>query len=107
MTDSTKARTQGSRGGDERARIDRRVGSSVALAEREASRLANAVGTEERARQTSVAYEKAVTSASREDLLIAWHAALSIQRAQEMGSVAWSEARAVSELLRIEYQASE
>jgi hypothetical protein len=48
----------------------------------------NAVGTEERARQVSVAYERAVTSASREDLLISSHAALSSQHAQEMDSVA-------------------
>jgi hypothetical protein len=75
--------------------------------EREASRQGNAAGTEERARQASAAYESAVTSASREDLLIAWHAALAVQHAQEMGSVAWSEAREVSELVRIEYQASE
>ena len=75
--------------------------------EREASRRGNSAGTEERARQASAAYETAVTSASREDLLVAWHAALSVQHAQVMGSVAWSESRAVSELLRIEYQASE
>ena len=75
--------------------------------EREASRTGNTAGTEERARQTSAAYETAVRSASREDLLVAWHAALKTQQAQEMGSVAWSEARAVSELVRIEYQASE
>lgn len=76
-------------------------------AEREASRQGNSAGTEERARRASVAYETAVTSASREDLLVAWHAALKVQHAQEMGSMAWSEARAVSELVRIEYQASE
>lgn len=75
-------------------------------AEREASRQGNSAGTEERARRASMAYEAAVTTASREDLLVAWHAALQVQHAQEMGSVAWSEARAVSELVRIEYQAS-
>lgn len=74
--------------------------------EREASRRGNAGGTEERARQASAAYESAVTAASREDLLIAWHAALKVQHAQEMGSAAWADARAVSELVRIEYQAS-
>jgi hypothetical protein len=75
--------------------------------EREASRQGNAAGTEDRARRASAAYEAAVTSAAREDLLIAWHAALKVQHAQEMGSAAWSDARAVSELLRIEYMASE
>ena len=75
--------------------------------EREASRQGNNAGTEERARRASAAYETAVISASREDLLIAWHAALNVQHAQEVGSAAWSEARAVSELLRIEYRASE
>ena len=75
--------------------------------ERQASRQGNAAGTEDRARQASAAYEVAVTSASREDLLVAWHAALNVQHAQVMGSAAWSEARAVAELLRIEYRASE
>ena len=74
--------------------------------EREASRRGNADRTEENARRASAAYENAVRSASREDLLIAWHAALTVQHAQEMGSVAWSEARAVSELVRMEFQAS-
>jgi hypothetical protein len=76
-------------------------------AEREASRQGNSAGTEKRARQASAAYEVAVTSASREDLLVAWHAALAVQHAQEMGSVSWSQAREVSELLRVEYLASE
>ena len=75
--------------------------------EREASRRGNSGGTEERARETSAAYERAVTSATREDLLVAWHAALKVQHAQELGSTAWSEARAVSELVRVEYLASE
>lgn len=75
--------------------------------EREASRRGNTAGTEERARRASAAYETAVASASREDLLVAWHAALKAQHAQDMGSLAWSEARAVSELVRVEYQASE
>jgi hypothetical protein len=75
--------------------------------EGEASRRGNDGGTEARARQASAAYETAVTSASREELLIAWHAALQVQHAQEMGSLAWAEARAVSELVRLEYLASE
>ena len=75
--------------------------------EREASKRGNAGGTEERARLASAAYERAVTSASREDLLLAWRAALSVQHAQEMGSSSWSEAREVTELVRVEYLASE
>jgi hypothetical protein len=73
--------------------------------EQEARDLTNAGGSEERARSASAAYERAVTSASAEDLLIAWHAALRIQYACEMGSASWAEARAVSELLRVEYLA--
>lgn len=74
--------------------------------ERDASRHGNTAGTEERARRASAAYEAAVTSASREDLLVAWHAALKSQHDQEMGSVSWSHAREVSELIRVEYLAS-
>lgn len=74
--------------------------------ERDASKRGNTAGTEERARQASAAYETAVTSASREDLLVAWHAALSVQHGEEIGSASWSQARDVSELLRVEYQAS-
>ena len=73
--------------------------------EREASGRGNAGGTEERARAASAAYEHAVTSASVEELLIAWHAALNAQYECEMGSASWAEARAVSELLRVEYLA--
>ena len=65
----------------------------------------NAGGSEERAQAASGAYERAVTSASVEELLVAWHAALRVQYACEMGSVSWSEARTVSELLRVEYAA--
>ena len=75
--------------------------------EREASSRGNSGGTEEQARQASADYEMAVTSASREDLLVAWHAALKVQHAQEMGSISWSQAREVSELIRMEYLASE
>ena len=76
-------------------------------AERDASNRGNAGGTEERARQASTAYERAVAGGSREDLLVAWHAALKVQNAQEMGSHLWGEAREVSELIRVEYLASE
>ncbi len=62
--------------------------------ERQASDRGNAGGTEERARAASAAYERAVTSASPEELLIAWHAALNVQYACEIGSASWAEARA-------------
>jgi len=75
-------------------------------AERDAVNRSNAGGTEARARDASAAYETAIGSASREDLLVAWHAALKVQEACEMGSAAWADARAVSELLRVEYLAS-
>ena len=73
--------------------------------ERDARNRSNAGGSEERARAASAAYEHAVTSASQEELLIAWHAALNAQYAREMGSASWADARAVSELLRVEHLA--
>jgi hypothetical protein len=75
-------------------------------AERDASARGNDGGREEQARIASAAYERAVVSASREDLLVAWHAARKAQHEREMGSASWAEARAVSELIRIEYLAS-
>ena len=76
-------------------------------AERAASERGNAGGTEERARLASAAYDDAIGAAAAEDLLLAWHAAQRLQDATEMGSKAWAEARAVSELLRMEYLARE
>jgi hypothetical protein len=73
--------------------------------ERAATDRANTGGSEERARAASEAYERSVRSASSEELLIAWHAALGVQYACEIGSASWAEARAVSELLRVEYLA--
>ena len=46
-------------------------------------------------------------AASREELLVAWHAAIRRQDEAEMGSSDWADARGVSELLRVEYLASE
>lgn len=73
--------------------------------ERAAAAQSNAGKTEERARWASAAYDDAIATASAEDLLLAWHAAQRRQDATEMGSKAWAEARAVSELLRMEYLA--
>ena len=63
--------------------------------------------SDERSRSTSAAYEAAIRAASREDLLLAWHAAIRRQDDTEMGSDEWANAREVSELLRLEYEASE
>jgi hypothetical protein len=59
------------------------------------------------ARSTSAAYEAAVSAASREELLLAWHAAVRRQDENDMGSGDWADARDVSELLRVEYLASD
>lgn len=61
----------------------------------------------DQARATSAAYEAAVNAATREELLVAWHAAVRRQDETEMGSADWADAREVSELLRVEYLASE
>ncbi len=76
-------------------------------AERTASERNNADGTEERARDASAAYDEAIVAATREELLLAWHAAQRLQDETEMGSREWADARAVSELLRVEYLAGE
>lgn len=73
--------------------------------ERQARDRANGGGSEGRARTASAEYERAVRSATREELLLAWHAARKVQHACEMGSAPWAEARAVSELLRVEHLA--
>ena len=75
-------------------------------AERDASERGNEGGREEQARIASAAYERAIVSATREELLVAWHAARKAQHEKEMGSASWAEARAVSELIRVEYLAS-
>jgi hypothetical protein len=63
--------------------------------------------SDERSRATSAAYEAAIRAATREDLLLAWHAAIGRQDDTEMGSDDWANAREVSELLRFEYEATE
>jgi hypothetical protein len=60
----------------------------------------------EPARAASSAYDDAISTASAEDLLLAWQAAQKTQADCEMGSKAWLEARSVSELLRMEYAAA-
>jgi hypothetical protein len=54
----------------------------------------------------SDAYAAAVAGASVEELRLAWEAAVRRQGEQEVGSVAWADARRVSELLRAEYLAA-
>src|SRR5690348_8767380 len=63
--------------------------------------------SDERSRATSAAYEASLRAATREDLLLAWHAGIRRQDDTEMGSDHWANAREVSELLRLEYEASQ
>lgn len=58
------------------------------------------------AERLGLAYEAAVQAASQEELRLAWEAAMQVQGRQEMGSVEWTEARRVAELLRTEYRAA-
>lgn len=74
--------------------------------ERTATAVGNANNTEERARLASAAYDAAVSAATPEELLLAWHAAQATVGQAEMGSKAWAEAREVAELLRVEYLAA-
>lgn len=63
--------------------------------------------SDDRSRSTSAAFEAAIRAATREDLLLAWHAAIRHQDDMEMGSDDWANAREVCALLRYEYEASE
>jgi hypothetical protein len=73
----------------------------------ERAHTAGRVSTGDRAESISAAYEAAVRAATKEELLIAWHAAIRRQDETEMGSSDWANAREVSELLRVEYLASQ
>jgi hypothetical protein len=57
------------------------------------------------ARSLSERYAAAITGATQEELRLAWEAARRRQGDEVMGSLEWSEARRVSELLRTEYLA--
>jgi hypothetical protein len=59
----------------------------------------------EAARVTSERYEEAIRLATREELRLASEAAKRTQADCLMGSREWAEARAVAELLRVEYLA--
>jgi hypothetical protein len=84
-----------------------RIASDWLDAEREvAAGIRNAAQAEENARDLSARYDEAIRSASREDLRLAWEAAVRQQGEQEMGGDAWVQARRLSELLRTEYEAS-
>jgi hypothetical protein len=74
-------------------------------AERAASERGDAA--DEPSRAASDAYDAAVRAATREELLVAWHAALRRESEVDMGSAEWADARRVSQLLNAEYQASE
>jgi hypothetical protein len=74
--------------------------------ERTATAVGNANNTEVRARVASAAYDEAVSTATPEELLLAWQAAEATVDQAEMGSKAWAEAREVAKLLRVEYLAA-
>lgn len=60
----------------------------------------------ETAIQASSRFEEAIRLATRGELRLAWEAARRTQAECLMGSRDWAEARAVSELLRMEYLAA-
>jgi hypothetical protein len=60
----------------------------------------------EPARAASYRFEAAVRGATQEELRLAWEAARRAQAENEIGSEEWIHARSVSELLRVEYEAS-
>jgi hypothetical protein len=62
--------------------------------------------TAEAALEASRRFEEAIHGASQEELRLAWEAARRTQASCLMGSNEWSEARTVSELLRMEYLAA-
>jgi hypothetical protein len=75
--------------------------------ERTAVQVSNEATAERRARHAAAAFDNAIRTASREDLLLSWEAARHAQGSKEMGSQTWLEARSVSDLLRAEYSASQ
>ncbi|HET7026436.1 MAG TPA: hypothetical protein VFI28_01965 [Candidatus Limnocylindrales bacterium] len=60
----------------------------------------------EPAREASYRFEAAILGATQEELRLAWEAARQTQAGNEIGSEEWVHARSVSELLRVEYEAS-
>ena len=62
--------------------------------------------SEEIARELSARYDALIRDATREDLRLAWEAAIRHQGNQEMGSEAWADARRLAELLHAEYLAA-
>jgi hypothetical protein len=84
-----------------------RIASDWLEAERHvAAGIRNPVQAEESARELSSRYDEAIRSASREELRLAWEAAVRFQGEQEVGSEAWLQARRLSDLLRTEYEAA-
>jgi hypothetical protein len=75
-------------------------------AERESVASAGEASYLRRALEASAAYDDAIRSATQEELLLAYEAARRVQAAEEVGSGGWAEARAVSQLLRHEYEAA-
>ncbi len=74
-----------------------------------AENAATASGTsnlQRRAVELSQLYEAAVRTASRDALWEAWEAAAQIEETSLVGTVDWTAARRVTELLRSEYHAA-
>lgn len=79
-----------------------RIAADWLKAERDAEHVGNTAGSEQRARTASAAYEAAVTAATRDELVDAWHRARDAEARSAVGSPEWVEARAVTRLLRVE-----
>jgi hypothetical protein len=82
------------------------VASEWLAAEARASTSGNAGSTELFARHLSDQYDRAIQTATLEELRLAWEAAVKQQGEREIGSAEWLGARRVAELLRAEYLAA-
>jgi hypothetical protein len=58
------------------------------------------------AARAAAAYERSVRGASLEDLQLAWRSAEKAREACLIGTSEWAEARAVAQLLRLEYESA-
>lgn len=90
----------------ERGRSIEEVASEWLAAEARAATSGNAGSTELFARDLSDQYDRAIKSATLEELRLAWESAVKLQGEREMGSMDWLGARRVAELLRAEYLAA-
>jgi hypothetical protein len=60
----------------------------------------------DRAARAAEAYEESVRLASLEELQLAWRSAENARGACLIGTSEWAEARAVAQLLRLEYESA-